>query len=127
MCLMLIKFAMFKKMRRTGSTVSLNITLMFFRRVELFDIYNHFLHFSDGAGRTGTYIAISNLLERMKTEQVVDVFQAIKIIRGARPQFVENVVSRFREKLSAFSVNSLIKIEFSTSDHFDFDFNRDSS
>ena len=48
---------------------------------------------SDGAGRTGTYIAISNLLERMRTEQVVDVFQAIKIIRETRPEFVENVVS----------------------------------
>ncbi|CAB3997379.1 receptor-type tyrosine- phosphatase epsilon-like isoform X2 [Paramuricea clavata] len=45
---------------------------------------------SDGAGRTGTYIAISNLLERMKIEQAMDVFQAIKIIRGTRPQFVEN-------------------------------------
>ncbi|XP_028414288.1 receptor-type tyrosine-protein phosphatase S-like [Dendronephthya gigantea] len=45
---------------------------------------------SDGAGRTGTFIAISNLLERMKVDQKVDVFQAIKIIRGSRPQFVEN-------------------------------------
>jgi receptor-type tyrosine-protein phosphatase epsilon len=51
------------------------------------------LYFSDGAGRTGTYIAISNLLERMKIEQAMDVFQAIKIIRGTRPQFVENAVS----------------------------------
>ena len=50
------------------------------------------LYFSDGAGRTGTYIAISNLLERMKIEQTVDVFQAIKIIRGVRPQFVETPV-----------------------------------
>jgi receptor-type tyrosine-protein phosphatase epsilon len=53
------------------------------------------LYFSDGAGRTGTYIAISNLLERMKIEQAMDVFQAIKIIRGTRPQFVENAVSTF--------------------------------
>jgi protein tyrosine phosphatase len=51
------------------------------------------IHFSDGAGRTGTYIAISNLLERMKIEHAMDVFQAIKIIRGIRPQFVENAVS----------------------------------
>ena len=51
------------------------------------------MFFSDGAGRTGTYIAISNLLERMKIEQAMDVFQAIKMIRGTRPQFVENAVS----------------------------------
>ena len=50
---------------------------------------------SNGAGRTGTYIAISNLLERMKLEQTVDVFQSIKIIRSSRPQFVENAVSIF--------------------------------
>jgi hypothetical protein len=29
----------------------------------------------------------------MKIEQAMDVFQAIKIIRGTRPQFVENAVS----------------------------------
>jgi hypothetical protein len=50
-------------------------------------------YFSDGAGRTGTYIAISNLLERVKVEQAIDVFQSIKMIRAARPQFVENAVS----------------------------------
>eukprot|EP00794_Sanderia_malayensis_P007927 gene7927-8782_t len=45
---------------------------------------------SDGASRTGTFIAISNLLERIKTEQLIDVFQTIKKIRFFRPQFVEN-------------------------------------
>ena len=29
----------------------------------------------------------------MKIEQAMDVFQSIKIIRGTRPQFVENAVS----------------------------------
>jgi hypothetical protein len=29
----------------------------------------------------------------MKIEHAMDVFQAIKIIRGIRPQFVENAVS----------------------------------
>ena len=35
----------------------------------------------------------------MKTEQTVDVFQAIKIIRGTRPQFVENVVSTYSSSI----------------------------
>ena len=125
---MLLKFVMFREMRRTNLTTSLNIKFMLFRQIKLFNFYNSLLYLSDGAGRTGTYIAISNLLERMKTEQVVDVFQAVKIIRGTRPQFVENVVSRFKKKtlkLSVFSSNSLTKIEFGTSDHFKF--NRDSS
>jgi receptor-type tyrosine-protein phosphatase epsilon len=49
--------------------------------------------FSDGAGRSGTYIAISNLVDRVKVVQVIDVFQCIKLIRGQRPQFVETAVS----------------------------------
>ncbi|XP_028416862.1 receptor-type tyrosine-protein phosphatase epsilon-like [Dendronephthya gigantea] len=44
---------------------------------------------SDGAGRSGTYIAISNLVDRVKVVQVIDVFQCIKLIRAKRPQFVE--------------------------------------
>ncbi|XP_028402625.1 receptor-type tyrosine-protein phosphatase F-like isoform X2 [Dendronephthya gigantea] len=44
---------------------------------------------SDGAGRSGTYIAISNLVDRVKVVQVMDVFQCIKLIRAKRPQFVE--------------------------------------
>ncbi len=50
---------------------------------------------SDGAGRSGTYIAISNLVDRVKVVQVIDVFQCIKLIRGKRPQFVETVVTIF--------------------------------
>ena len=46
----------------------------------------------DGAGRTGTFIAISIILERFKIEQLVDVFQTIKKTRAFRPQFVENAV-----------------------------------
>ena len=49
--------------------------------------------FSDGAGRSGTYIAISNLVDRVKLVQVIDVFQCIKLIRTRRPQFVETAVS----------------------------------
>eukprot|EP00794_Sanderia_malayensis_P008095 gene8095-8963_t len=45
---------------------------------------------SDGAGRTGTFIAIANILERLKSEQLIDVFHTVKKIRLFRPQFVEN-------------------------------------
>jgi protein tyrosine phosphatase len=48
---------------------------------------------SDGAGRNGAYIAISNLVDRVKVVQVIDVFQCIKLIRTKRPQFVETAVS----------------------------------
>ena len=54
---------------------------------------SHLFFFSDGAGRSGTYIAISNLVDRVKVVQVTDVFQCIKLIRTRRPQFVETAVS----------------------------------
>lgn len=48
---------------------------------------------SNGAGRTGTFLAISICMERLKVEQRVDVFQCIKLIREQRPQFIENEVA----------------------------------
>ena len=47
---------------------------------------------SNGAGRTGTFLATSICMERLKVEQRVDVFQCIKLIREQRPQFIENEV-----------------------------------
>ena len=47
---------------------------------------------SDGVVRTGTFICIHSQLERLKTEGVVDVFQAIKSARIQRPGIIPNVV-----------------------------------
>ena len=48
---------------------------------------------SDGVGRTGTFICIHSQLERLKTEGVVDIFQAIKSIRIQRKGFLPSAVS----------------------------------
>lgn len=48
--------------------------------------------FSDGLGRSGTFAALCSVLERVKTEQVVDIFQTIKALRIQRPGLVKNVV-----------------------------------
>ena len=48
---------------------------------------------SDGSGRTGTFIAVSNLLERLKTEGVVDVFHTVRALRLQRPGMVQTLVS----------------------------------
>ncbi|XP_048579427.1 receptor-type tyrosine-protein phosphatase S isoform X3 [Nematostella vectensis] len=45
---------------------------------------------SNGVGRSGTFCAISSVLERLKTEQVIDVFQVIKRIRVNLPGAVES-------------------------------------
>ena len=53
---------------------------------------------SGGCGRTGTYIAISILLERLKTEGVVDVFQTVRTLRLQRPGMIQTVVSTPTQK-----------------------------
>lgn len=49
--------------------------------------------YSDGIGRTGTFICIYSQLERLKAEGVVDVFQSIKASRLQRSLMVTNTVS----------------------------------
>ncbi|XP_028408092.1 receptor-type tyrosine-protein phosphatase S-like [Dendronephthya gigantea] len=46
---------------------------------------------NDGQGRSGTLAALCSVLERVKTEQVVDVFQTIKALRIQRPGLVKHV------------------------------------
>ena len=47
---------------------------------------------SDGAGRTGTFLAIVNLVERLKCEKRIDVLQTVKDLRDMRPNMVGNAV-----------------------------------
>ena len=48
--------------------------------------------FSNGIGRSGTFCAIYSTVERLKIEQVVDVFQTVKLLRTKRPGAVETLV-----------------------------------
>eukprot|EP00794_Sanderia_malayensis_P017289 gene17289-19017_t len=45
---------------------------------------------SNGAGRTGTFIAAYMILEILKTEQWLDIFQVVRRMRTTRPEFIEN-------------------------------------
>jgi protein tyrosine phosphatase len=67
---------------------------------------------SDGVVRAGTFICIHSQLERLKTEGVVDVFQAIKSACIQRPGIIPNVahyvfcyevLSRFVEKMENYA------------------------
>lgn len=75
--------------------------------------YNFFSHsnfpISDGLGRSGTFCALYSVLERLKIEQVVDVFQAIKAMRIPRPGLVKTTVGKWhrRAKMLRFTFCSL--------------------
>lgn len=47
---------------------------------------------SAGVGRTGVFCALSILIERLKSEGVVDVFQTVKQLRAQRPAMVQTKV-----------------------------------
>lgn len=66
---------------------------------------------SDGAERSGIYIAISNLMEQFKLENSIDVFQTVKKIRAARPEFISdevktliNAANKILEKIIFFLI-----------------------
>ena len=44
---------------------------------------------SAGVGRTGVFISLSIVLERMQYEGVVDVFQTVRTLRTQRPAMVK--------------------------------------
>lgn len=48
--------------------------------------------FSAGVGRTGVFCALCILIERLKSEAVIDVFQAVKQLREQRPAMVQTKV-----------------------------------
>ncbi|XP_078484648.1 receptor-type tyrosine-protein phosphatase F [Ciona intestinalis] len=47
------------------------------------------IHCSAGVGRTGVFITLSLALERMRFENLVDMFQTVKILRTQRPAMVQ--------------------------------------
>ncbi|XP_006817659.2 receptor-type tyrosine-protein phosphatase epsilon-like [Saccoglossus kowalevskii] len=50
------------------------------------------VHCRNGIGRSGVFCAVVAVLERIKVEQMVDVFQAVKALRINRPGMIETVV-----------------------------------
>jgi len=47
---------------------------------------------SAGVGRTGVFITLSIVLERMRFEGVVDMFQTVNMLRTQRPFMVQSEV-----------------------------------
>lgn len=48
-----------------------------------------FCFYSSGAGRTGLFITMCNVLERLRQESVVDMYQTVKLLRQQRVWMVQ--------------------------------------
>ena len=53
-----------------------------------------FSPFSNGIGRSGVFVALHIIIDRMQAEGVVDVFQTVKNLRIQRPATVQTLVRR---------------------------------
>ncbi|XP_065834466.1 receptor-type tyrosine-protein phosphatase delta-like [Oscarella lobularis] len=49
------------------------------------------VHCSAGVGRTGCFVALTVVLERMRCEGVLDIFQTVKMLRIQRPAMVQTL------------------------------------
>lgn len=59
-------------------------------------------------GRTGVFITLSIVLERMRYEGVVDIFQTVKMLRTQRPAMVQTEVRRLALQLCPQSLSFLL-------------------
>ncbi|KAG7485299.1 receptor-type tyrosine-protein phosphatase delta-like [Solea senegalensis] len=69
------------------------------------------VHCSAGVGRTGVFITLSIVLERMRYEGVVDIFQTVKMLRTQRPAIVQT---------ETFPLNNTAKRLHNTTKHIFF-------
>ena len=60
--------------------------------MELVIFWSFCYYCSDGCGRTGSFIAMCLLIDRLKTEGVVDIFQTVRGLRLQRPGMVDSLV-----------------------------------
>ncbi|XP_071954253.1 uncharacterized protein [Antedon mediterranea] len=62
------------------------------------------VHCINGIGRTGVYCTVTEVLDKMKQDDVIDVFQCLKRLRGNRPGLVTNL------KNMIFTIITLIQV-----------------
>ena len=70
----------------------------------LFTLYNYdYYDCRNGIGRSGVFCSLWNVMEKIKMDDKVDIFQAAKRLRASRPNMVESLVSLPTNSTSLFS------------------------
>ena len=59
----------------------------------LYDVYMHFLYYSAGVGRTGTFIALDVMMERIPQTHDVNVLECVLNMRTKRTYMVQTKVN----------------------------------
>jgi len=50
-----------------------------------------FLLYRNGATWSGYFAALCNCIDKMQTEQIIDPFKVVRLLRAVRPQFIDQV------------------------------------
>ena len=45
----------------------------------------------NGATWSGYFVALCNSIDKMQTEQIIDPFKVVRLLRAVRPQFINQV------------------------------------
>ena len=72
------------------------VMLNFIRRVRKLHLYSDpcplLVHCTAGVGRTGTFIVLDSMMERMKTEDTLNIYDFVKQLREQRVLMVQTLV-----------------------------------
>jgi hypothetical protein len=49
------------------------------------------IFYRNGATWSGYFAALCNSIDKMQTEQIIDPFKVVRLLRAVRPQFIDQV------------------------------------